>query len=288
MNQVNEIRYENAARNTHNVVADWLFAQPEIKSVLDVPCGKGAFVDRCIDRGLTVSAADCDDLCESQGVDFRFANMNDPLPFETNSFDAVVCIDGIEHIERPFDFIEQCGRVIRKDGAVVVSTPNISSLRSRWRWLLTGFHNKCKTPLDEINPNPLHHVNMLSFSKLRYMLHRAGFEIETIATNRCKAMNWLYAPLYPMTHFMTKRVFQKEEKDPGQKRRNAEILKQLHSKPILFGETMIIMARNRRNEKQQSLRQLDGRELGRRQSSAVFYNRINSGDGQLVRSESNS
>ena len=254
MNQLSEPRYENAARNTHNVVADWVFAQTDIHSVLDIPCGKGAFVQRCLDRRLTVCAADCEDLCEIAGAEFRTANMNERLPFDDDALDAVVCIDGIEHIERPFDFIAECRRVVRQDGAIVVTTPNISSLRSRWRWLLTGFHNKCKTPLDEENPNPLHHINMLSFAKLRYLLHRNGFEIEEVKTNRCKLINCIYAPLYPLTYWMTKRVFNKEEKDPQQRKRNTEILKQLQSKPILFGETMIVMARNRRTKHQSARR----------------------------------
>ena len=36
---------------------------------------------------------------------------------------------------------------MRPGGVVILSTPNISSLRSRWRWLLTGFHHGRKTPL---------------------------------------------------------------------------------------------------------------------------------------------
>jgi 2-polyprenyl-3-methyl-5-hydroxy-6-metoxy-1,4-benzoquinol methylase len=47
-------------------------------------------------------------------------------------FDAVVSIDGIEHIERPFDFIRECRRMIRKDGVLIISTPNLTALRSRW------------------------------------------------------------------------------------------------------------------------------------------------------------
>ena len=91
------------------------------------------------------------------------------------------------YIERPFDFVAECRRVVRDDGWLVISTPNISSLRSRWRWLLTGFHNKCKTPLDETRPDPLHHINMLSFPKLRYLLHRNGFSIAEMRRGRSMA-----------------------------------------------------------------------------------------------------
>ncbi len=85
-----------------------------------------------------------------------------------------MCIDGIEHLRRPFDFIAEVRRVLRIGGEVILSTPNISSLRSRLRWLLTGHHHKCPAPLDERNPNPLHHINMISFPELRYLLHSNG------------------------------------------------------------------------------------------------------------------
>ena len=41
------------------------------------------------------------------------------------------------------------GRVLRPGGLFVLSTPNVSSLRSRFRFLLTGGHNRFKLPLDE-------------------------------------------------------------------------------------------------------------------------------------------
>jgi 2-polyprenyl-3-methyl-5-hydroxy-6-metoxy-1,4-benzoquinol methylase len=235
--------FENTSKNTHNVVADLLLSDDAHQRILDIPSGEGAFARRCRDLGRSVVAADCENLCRVSDVPFVEGNMNEPLPFEDNHFDAVVCIDGIEHIERPFDFIAQCRRVVRPGGAIVLSTPNISSLRSRWRWFVTGFHNKCIAPLDESQPNPLHHINMLSFPEIRYMLHRSDFSITRIATNRCKLIGYLYAWLAPVSYIMTRNVLA-AERDAGQQQRNREILRQLHSRDLMFGETTIVMARN--------------------------------------------
>ncbi len=235
---------ENTTPGTHDVVANWLFAQPDVRHILDVPSGSGAFAARCLAAGKRVIAGDCEPLCSLPEAEFRQLDMNQPLPLDTHSVDAAVCIDGIEHLERPFDFVQQCHRVIRPGGWLVITTPNISALRSRWRWLLTGFHNKCKTPLDETNPNPLHHVNMLDFPKLRYLLHREGFEVCRVTTNRYKAATWPYAMLAPLSYLATRWVFHGEEDDPAQRQRNAQILRQMHSLPVLFGETLIVMARN--------------------------------------------
>jgi len=235
---------ENTAKGVHDTIAQWLFNRDDLKKVLDIPSGEGAFTARCLEHGLEVHSADCQNLLKVDNPRFSQADMNRELPFEDDELDAVVCIDGIEHIERPFDFLREAQRVTRRGGAVVVSTPNISSLRSRWRFWLTGFHNKCKSPLDETNPNPLHHINMLSFHKLRYMLHTTGWQITDITTNRKKPLAFLHGAILPLAWLTTKRVMNKEEKDPGQRERNKEIVAQMHTPEILFGETMIVMARN--------------------------------------------
>jgi SAM-dependent methyltransferase len=235
---------ELTSKNTHAVVARLLTAEPRCRVVLDVPCGEGAFLGRLSDLGLDGHGADIvNRLAAPEGrARFTAADMNAPLPFADGAFDAVVCIDGIEHLERPFDFVRECRRIVRPGGVLIVSTPNISALRSRWRWLLTGFHNKGKVPLDESDPNPWHHVSLLSFPALRYLLHRHGFRITAVATNRVKAVSWLYLPLWPVAALVTALAFRRWEKNPGQRARNAEILRQLLAPAVAFGETLIVKA----------------------------------------------
>jgi len=183
--KVKNIKF-NAAKNTHRVVAELLFEEKDCKTALDIPCGAGAFAGMLSGSGITVYSADCENLFEIRDGHFDIADMTKPFPYRDGQFDAVVSIDGIEHIENPFDFIRECRRVLRPGGVCIISTPNISSFRSRARWLWTGFHNKNKTPLDETKPNPLHHINMISFPELRYMLHSNGFKILKIATREAE------------------------------------------------------------------------------------------------------
>jgi 2-polyprenyl-3-methyl-5-hydroxy-6-metoxy-1,4-benzoquinol methylase len=234
---------ERTTANTHCVVAEVLSGLEGCRRVLDIPCGEGAFVARIANAGLEVHAADCRDLVEVAGAVFHRADMNQRLPYADDQFDAVISIDGIEHLENPFGFVRECARILRPGGSLIVSTPNVSSLRSRWRWFLTGFHNKCKSPLNESAPSPSHHVGMISFPRLRYMLHTNGFQITAVRSNRIKPVSWAYAPWIPLAYAVTARVFAREERDPGQRGRNREILRQMFSLPVLLGETMIVAAR---------------------------------------------
>ncbi len=261
---------ENTSKNTHNVAARLLFEGPfreagikepaagdrstgrsdgRAPRILDIPCGAGAFTQRLILEGIEVWPADIRNILQVESERFLAADMNEKLPYGDGFFDAIACIDGIEHIERPFDFIGECHRVLRPGGRLVLSTPNISSLRSRARWLFTGHHNKCKTPLDEENPGPPHHISMFSFPELRYMLHSRGFRITRVAANRIKPAALIYAPLAPFALIATAISYERNEKDAAQKTRNREILSGAFSPPVLFGETLIIGATAARRER---------------------------------------
>ena len=133
--------------------------------------------------------------------------------------------------------------MLSEDGWLILTTPNISSIRSRWRWFLTGFHNKCKYMLDETDPSPLHHINMLSFPSLRYLLHTNRFHIEGIDTNRIKGINWIYFPLAPFQYLMTMWVNRRAKPQDVNLDVSMQVLKQMMIVPTLLGESIIILAK---------------------------------------------
>ena len=124
-----------------------------------------------------------------------------------------------------------------------MTTPNISSLRSRWRWFLTGFHHKAKYALDETRPSPLHHINMLSYHALRYMLHTNGFTLEAVTTNRIKPMSWLYAPLVPLVYAASRLNIARARPQEINRELSVEVFGKMMSRELLFGELMVLIAR---------------------------------------------
>jgi 2-polyprenyl-3-methyl-5-hydroxy-6-metoxy-1,4-benzoquinol methylase len=233
----------NAAKNTHNVVLRELLSRISAGVVLDAPCGEGLLADRMSDAGLEVIGLDIDAPRTTTKFEFRRADLSAVLPVPDNRVNNVVSVEGIEHLERPFEFVRECRRVISDGGLLIMTTPNISSLRSRWRWFLTGFHNKCKYALDEAHPNPLHHINMLSYHKLRYMLHTNGFRIEKVTTNRIKPINWLYCPVVPLIYAVSRLVVATANEREIDRRLSLEVLRDMMKPALLFGELMIVVAR---------------------------------------------
>lgn len=231
----------NTSRNTHRVVLDLLEAHGA-RRVLDAPCGEGALAWSLARAGCQPHCLDCvPDVLRVDGLPFQAGDLADPLPYPDGHFDAVACVDGIEHLENPFATVREFRRVLRPGGLLVLSTPNISAIRSRVRFLLTGCHNKFKRPLNEAAPSPAHHVTPLTYPWLRYLLHTNGFRIAAVRANRVKFPSHLYLPLYPLAALFTWAAFRRE-KDPGQRRRNRDILRTLLSPAVFLGETLIVAA----------------------------------------------
>lgn len=232
----------NTSKGTSGVVLSMLERQPKGR-VLDAPAGAGAMSRLLAKRGYDVTAFDLNEReFAAKEVPLVTGDMNRPLPFRDGSFDYVVCIDGIEHLENPYLAIREFARILKPGGELFISTPNICAFRSRTRYFLTGFHNKGKTPLQERNPSPLHHINLMTFPEIRYGLHRFGLEINVITMNRAKLAAWPYIFLYPFIAFFTLFAF-RHEKDSIQRQLNKEIFRQMLSWPVVMGETLVLSAR---------------------------------------------
>ena len=91
-------------------------------------------------------------------------------------------------------------------------------------------------------PNPLHHIGMLSFPALRYMLHTNGLEIQIIDTNRIKGISWLYAPIALVQYVLTRLNIRKAKPADINAGLSEEVLTQMMMSPLLFGEAMVVAA----------------------------------------------
>lgn len=232
----------NTSKNTHEKVFS-LIEKDKNSKIVDIPCGAGAFVLRLKDNGFNnIVAIDIDNNLEIDHDEFLIGDMVKDIPLEENSINVLICIDGIEHISQQFHFVKEVNRILKAGGEFIFSTPNISSLRSRWRWFMTGHHNKCKTPLDENNPSPLHHIGMISFPEIRYLLHTNGFQIEKVTENRIKPISWLYVIFVPFSFLFTSLVYYNYGKKEGTSTINKEVKKTMFSKAVLLGETLIVKA----------------------------------------------
>jgi 2-polyprenyl-3-methyl-5-hydroxy-6-metoxy-1,4-benzoquinol methylase len=213
---------------------------------LDAPCGgAGALTRALIERGFAAIGADLDPQAErGLGQAFARVNLDAPLPWPGQSFDVVFSTEGIEHLENHFSFLREVGRVLRPEGLLVLTTPNIAALRSRIRFFGSGFFGRDSRPMNEASRHPLHHIGLATFPELRYELHTSGFRLLEVRHTHIKPISYLYAIYVPWMWLYTRIAFRKE-KDPVQRERNKEIFATLLSPSVLFGECLLLIAQKR-------------------------------------------
>jgi SAM-dependent methyltransferase len=168
--------------------------------VLDAPSGNGRMAAQLIGRGHQVV---CGDIAPEefavQGVRCEKMDLNEPLPFPDNSFDAVVSIEGLEHVRRPYDLFREFGRVLKCGGVLVLSTPNILHVLSRLRFLTHGNYPSFKELYSPRRPQDWHgaagHVTPFSYLQIVYACGWAGLRIEEVSVARLKRSRLVYLPL---------------------------------------------------------------------------------------------
>jgi SAM-dependent methyltransferase len=121
------------------------------RRVLDLGCRWGSLTRAYLEGNEVVGVdVDREALAEAAkvGIETRWADVEEPLPFEDASFDVVVAGELIEHLRDTERFVAEVRRVLRPGGTFVGSVPNFFRLRNRLA-MLAG------RPLDH-DPTHLH------------------------------------------------------------------------------------------------------------------------------------
>lgn len=99
--------------------------------VLELASGAGAMSQRLADRGLSVLALDALPeafMAKHPSVRNRFADLNGPFEIGLEkSFDLVVAMEIIAHLESPRAFLRACFACLKPGGHLFLSMPNVDS-----------------------------------------------------------------------------------------------------------------------------------------------------------------
>jgi len=168
--------------------------------VLDAGAGHGAMAKRLHEAGFRVSACDfAPERFRYDRVECRRADLTARLPYDDASFHYVLAIEVMEHIVDHETFFREAGRVLQPGGRLVVSTPNILSLKSRLRFLLSGFFYSFK-PIAPDRDDGLQHVSSMTPDQFRYVGRRSGLALEMVACDKYQATSagllWLVPASY--------------------------------------------------------------------------------------------
>ncbi len=143
--------------------------------VVDVGCSGGELGARLRPEGRHVTGIDiaafgdvkenCDEVieCDLDGPD--------QLPLADNSADVVVLADILEHLRDPLDRLRDAVRIVRPDGVVIVSIPNVGHLYPRVRIATGMFDYDSRGILDRT------HLRFFTRRSMTRLMTDAGLDV---------------------------------------------------------------------------------------------------------------
>jgi len=176
-------------------IVNRLRMKKEVANILDIPAGAGRLSDKLRGEGLNVVSADIN----AAKSDYVFADMNETLPFDNEQFDAVVSMEGIEHIINYQGFISELSRVTKKGGFLILTTPNISCFYSRLMFMCTGNFFQFWPSQGYVNVGGKEifdygHITPLTWQKIYFHFTHYGFALAALRGNKIKRK--ILLPLY--------------------------------------------------------------------------------------------
>lgn len=175
----------------------------EGEEILDVGCGVGTFAYRISKKAKHVIGIDilptsieiAKDFFKSDNLEFKVADLFEER-FPDNSFDCILFLETIEHVDSPVAFIKEFHRILKPNGCLIVSTPNARSYSTLIREVISFLptllkRNTIERSLKLISKEPrctgthMDHIYSWDIYTLYRLLNRCGFEYETHAFAGC-------------------------------------------------------------------------------------------------------
>ncbi len=171
---------KSSVARTYNQILKEIETYKKKGRLLDIGCGRGEFLDRARKKGWEVYGLDFSQPSAHYakkhfGIEVLVSNF-EKANFNENFFDVVTMWDYLEHTKKPSLILEKAAKSIKKDGILVVASPNLDSLLEiTAKFIYRISFGKVEMPLAKQYPFT-HHYHFTLETLAKY-LEKCGFKI---------------------------------------------------------------------------------------------------------------
>lgn len=149
---------------------------PPVERLLDVGCGDGSLILLLKENaGLAIGMDHAFSAClesRAKGFQVQCADLDAPhLPYRDAVFDAVTCLDVVEHVLDPRHLLREVARVLRPRGVLVLTTPNIRY----YAFIQTLVRGRFPRTSSDPEGYDGGHLHYFTFADVRDLLRASGF-----------------------------------------------------------------------------------------------------------------
>ncbi len=150
---------------------------------MDIGGNTGIVAEKIKSLGYDITVADIAQealiIAENRGLKTISMDFNETFPIMSEEFDLIIAGEVIEHIFDTDKFLSECFRILKRDGSIVITTPNLATLKDRVRFLFG------KMPR-QINPHDKYlklHIRPFTYVGLKRALNNSNFKIKKLKSN---------------------------------------------------------------------------------------------------------
>lgn len=223
------------------VVEHCLRLRPE--RLLDCPAQNVWLCEQFVAQKITCVAADIafpeETIVSPDGLlTVRRVDLNEALPFNDEEFEAIVCLEGVEHCENPSLIIREFGRCLRPGGVLFLSCPNVLNIKSRFKYLLRGsYYGFPHLISGEESSDGHRHLTPVAYPLISYLAESNGL---CVAELYYQGLKRKYLPFLPLAWLIKGMVHIGARFVSSPKRRALQL--SLVSPPLLLSDQLLIRA----------------------------------------------